>query len=993
MKNSCVLLVLLFMFGTTWSQSYREMIAKGTYTVQEIQEVAEAYFAEVGTGRGTGYKPYKRWEYQAQQDMDENGMLKSPEFYFTELENYNSYFNQNFGAARTTVGTWQPLGPEYWNQTSGWNPGVGRVTSIAVEPSNPNHIIIGSETGGVWRTIDGGANWTVLTDNLSTLSVNALAMDPTNPAIYFWGSTGGSIFKSTDSGTTWNLHADTGSGRVNKILIDPTNTNKMYCSVESGGIFKSTDGGLNWSLIHDSATNGYDVEFKPGDTNVVYASGNAFFKSVDGGQTFQTPNGLSNWSQEYISGENNWTTGGANQNSTVFPRTGSAMAICYVSDFSSPITNLVSPSIDISAASEPKLNFSFTNVNWAGDIDALRVLYKTSSGGSWIELASYTAESAVWNDVVLNLPNPSSDYYIAFEGTANYGRGLTIDDVSVTDPSLGMEFFSDGFENVPNEFSSGPKMIGVSADDPNMVYVVEASGGTFGGFHRSTDSGNNFTKLDHGTNNYFGYSSFADDNLGQAPRDMDVTVNPLNAMDVHIAGILSWRSTNGGDTFNITSQWIPQNASSQNIGYCHADIDILEYVGNPTDGYKLYVGSDGGIYVADDPLNVSTSYYRDLTPGLGIRQFYRIGISQTDPVIVTGGSQDNGTSVLGSNGVWKDWLGADGMETFVDKDNSNILYGTSQNGTLYKSVNGGNSQFWFQSPLGKTGNWITPFEQDPNQSNVIYTGYDEVYKSTDGGNNWVSISQDFGPNLNHLKIGPDSFTMYAAFGNTLYKTESGGNFGLWGQLTGFSGSINSIAIHPTDPEKVAIATTGSQKVYVSTNGGDTWTSYLLNLPNFSARALVWDDNGNDGLYLGMNYGVFYIDNTYTEWQPFSNNLPNVIISELEINTANNKIYAATYGRGLWVSNLFDDTLSVENFDLNTFTLFPNPAKDQVSISWNKADKVSVKIYNALGKLVYYSKEKVLTSALNVDTSQFDSGLYFVSVNNANGVVTKKLIID
>jgi len=992
MKNYYILLVFLLSFSFSWSQEYREMIAKGTYTVQEIQQSAEAYFAQVGTERGKGYKPYKRWEYQALQDMDENGMLPTPEFYFNELTNYNNYLNQNFAAARTTVGTWQPLGPDYWNQTSGWNPGVGRITSIAVEPANPNHIIVGANTGGVWRSIDGGANWTVLTDNLSTLTVSALTMDPTNPSTYFWGSTGGTIFRSTDSGITWNFYSDTGGGTVNKILIDPTNTNKMYASVEGGGIYKSVDAGLNWTIINNNATNGYDIEFKPGDTNVIYASGNQFFVSTDGGANFEVPNTLTQWTQEYISGSNNWTTTGTNQNNTVVPRTGNGMAICYVGNFSSPITNLVTPSLDLSGATNPVLNFSFTNVNWEGDLDTLQILYKTSENGSWDEIASYTTESATWNDITLNLPNASSDYYIGFLGTANYGRGLTLDDVSITDSTLGV-VFEDGFENVSNSFSSGPKMMGVSAQDPNVVYVLEASGGVFGGFHVSNDSGNTFTQLDHAGKNYFGYSSFADDSSGQAPRDMDIVVNPQNAMDVHIAGVLSWRSTDGGENFNITSQWVPQNAAGEGIGYCHADIDIMEYVGNATDGYKLYVGSDGGVFVADNPLSVSSSYYRDLTPGLSIRQFYRIGISQTDPVVVSGGSQDNGTSVLGSDGVWRDWIGADGMETFVDKNNSDFIYGTSQFGTLYRSVTQGNNVSGISTPEGKSGNWITPFEQDPTQQNVIYTGYDEVYKSSNNGNNWLSISQNFGGNINHLKIASNSVTMYAARGGSLYKTESGGVIGNWAELTGFSGSINSIAIHPTDPNKIAIATTGADKVYVSENGGTSWNSYLLNLPNFSARALVWQDNGNDGLYLGMNYGVFYIDDTFTEWQPFSNNLPNVIISELEINYADNKLYAATYGRGLWRSNLFDPTLSVEDFELNSIAMFPNPARNQVSLSWNKAEQVSVKVYNSLGKLMYYSKNQSLLDPLLINTSQYTSGLYFVSVNSLNGIVTKKLIIE
>jgi photosystem II stability/assembly factor-like uncharacterized protein len=836
MKNYYLLLVFLLSVTTAFAQNYKQMISEGTHTVQDIQTAAEAHFAQVGTERGKGYKPYKRWEYQALRQMDENGMLPSPDLYFTELENYNSYLNDNF-AARTTVGSWEQLGPESWNATSGWNPGVGRITSVAVEPANPDHIIAGANTGGVWRSTDGGLSWIVLTDNLSNLNVSSLTIHPTTNTTYYWGSTSGTIFISTDSGATWNMLADTGNGSVNKILIDPTNTNKMYCSAQGGGIYKSTDAGANWAKIVSGVNTGYDVEFKPGDTNIVFATGNSFYVSLDGGSSF------------------------------------------------------------------------------------------VGTGG----------------------------------------------------------------------FSSGPKMIGVSIDNPEVIYVLESSNGAFGALYISVDF-SPFTQLDHAGKNYFGYSSDpenpGDVGVGQAPRDMDIAINPLDVTDVHIAGVNSWRSTDGGLSFSITSQWTPGNASGQNIGYCHADIDILEFVGNPTDGYKLYVGSDGGLYVAENPTTVDSGYYKDLTAGMGIRQFYKIGISQTDPVIVTGGSQDNGTSVMDGNGDWTDWLGADGMESFVDKNDSSILYGTSQNGSLYKSTNGGLNISGISSPEGKSGNWVTPFEQDPTNPNVIYSGYDEVYKSIDGGTSWTSISQDFGGNLNHHKIAPsNSNYQYAARGSNLFRNSFVGTVTNWTSVGGFSGSINSIAIHPTDSNKIAIATTGSERVYVSSNGGNSWISYKFNLPNFSAQALVWHDNGENGLYLGMDYGVYYIDDTYTEWQPFSNGLPNVNISELEVNTANNKLYAGTYGRGLWSSDVFDAALSVNEFALESFEVYPNPAKNQVSLKWHKSDLVSVRIFDALGKLMYFTKNLNISEPTQVDVSNYASGLYFIKINNRNGFVTKKLIIE
>ena len=120
------------------------------------------------------------------------------------------------------------------------------------------------------------------------------------------------------------------------------------------------------------------------------------------------------------------------------------MAYLYAS---SAEANLISPSMDLSAVSNPQVTFNHTQVEWAGDQDELRVWYKAAASDSWTELAAYTTEVASWTEVTLDLPNPSADYYIAFNGTAGYGRGMTIDDVCVdaapvsntvlADPTLG----------------------------------------------------------------------------------------------------------------------------------------------------------------------------------------------------------------------------------------------------------------------------------------------------------------------------------------------------------------------------------------------------------------------------------------------------------------------------------------------------------------------------------------------------------------------------
>ena len=824
------LLLLLGIFFGSFSgqaQEYLQMIDAGTYKVQDVIESAETYFANRDKGRGTGYKPYKRWEYNALRLMNEDGYLPTLAANVAELERWNAYVNQTASSRAVLQDNWEDLGPTYWNATSGWNPGVGRITGMDIEAGNENHIIIGGETGGVWRTTDGAQTWSHLTDYFSHLSVYSVAIHPDNANTYFFGSSAGNIFKSTDSGATWTLLATIGNSIVNRILINPDNTNIMFAAAENSGLYRSVDGGQNWTKpVSDNR--GYDFEFKPGDLSVVYASGTGVHKSTDGGATF------------------------------------------------------------------------------------------TTLGG----------------------------------------------------------------------FTNSPKMMGVSAANPEALYVLEASGSRFGALYSSTNSGTSFTKLNHGGLNFFGYSTSGNDNNGQAPRDMAIAVNPTNADEVHIAGILTWRSMNAGVNFTCTSDWVPGNAASQNIGYCHADVDDLLFYGT-----NLYAVTDGGIFKASNTGTINATYYEDLTTGLSIRQFYKIGISQTEDVIVSGGSQDNGTSFYTEAGGWKDWLGADGMETFIDKNNKNVFYGTSQMGSMYRSMNGGNTYFNINGP-GGSGNWVTPFEQDPTVANTIYVGYSRVFKSVNSGATWTPVSQSFGNNLDNLKIAPsDNQVMYASRSGFLYRTENGGSTD-WVQTTNPGGRVNSIAIHPTNPLRLAVAVGGGAKVVISNDGGATWDNYSKNLPNFSALAVVWDDNGEDGLYVGMDYGIYYIDNTFTDWQPYSNLLPNVQINELEINKTTNMIYAATYGRGLWVSPVMGATAGVGDQTLEKqLSIYPNPATSEITIALPKSMNAEIRIFDITGKLLLYKANSVIDKNHTVDVSTLSSGVYFVRLNTPEGMAAKKLVIQ
>src|SRR2546426_3675280 len=234
---------------------------------------------------------------------------------------------QQFIQPVTTM--WSPIGPQPTVGTFFFGNTSGRVTALAVDPTNPNIVYLGGAEGGVWKSTNGGTNWTPLTDSQPSLAVGSIVIDPNNPNTIYVGTGeenfaidsyyGAGILKSTNGGASWTqlgqsaflgtgggpISARSGGARIGALAISP-NSQILLAAVQgagtvASGIYRSIDGGVNWALVQGGAP-GTEVVFHPTDSTIAYAAlgfilggpsgaANGVYKSTNGGQTWAPANG------------------------------------------------------------------------------------------------------------------------------------------------------------------------------------------------------------------------------------------------------------------------------------------------------------------------------------------------------------------------------------------------------------------------------------------------------------------------------------------------------------------------------------------------------------------------------------------------------------------------------------------------------------------------------------------------------------------------------
>lgn len=416
--------------------------------------------------------------------------------------------------------------------------------------------------------------------------------------------------------------------------------------------------------------------------------------------------------------------------------------------------------------------------------------------------------------------------------------------------------------------------IAVSPDQPNNVYVASSNG-----IWRSKNQGAFFTFLSNPDESCQGFA-----------------VSDLDVKNIIYGYVDTEASNDEGQTFSQVTHW-----SNRNAAYVHADIRTAECMNG-----VFYLGTDG--YLAKSSDNGKT--WTRLNDGTAIREFYAVGLSQSNINLNIAGSQDNGTSILQKNG-WVEWNGGDGMEGLVQPLNSDWLIGSWQYGSRNYTRDGGQTRTTSENPRRGSGqaDWEAPLLMDPLNQFRLYHLADSIFSSNDFGITWELYSA---PGIGQVKdaaIAPNNSDIIAISRNsTIRLTTDGGK--IWADIRSNlpNYSVTDIEFDPKNDSTIVVTYNryqkDNQKIFISHDLGQSWTNITYNLGDMPLRTVTIDQSDSSYLYVGGEIGVYYKSMKAENWTLYNEAFPNVTVKDLEINHGSNTLRAATWGRGLWENRTF-----------------------------------------------------------------------------------------
>lgn len=761
-----------------------------------------------------------------------------------------------------------------------------------------------------------------------------------------------------------------GIGRVNCIAFHPKDSLIFYLGFGQGGIWKTTNGGESYTPIGDNLPilriSGITID--PNNTETIYISLADFayigYDLYTADRKRNTYYGIGVWKS---------TNGGA-----TWQQTG--------------LKNQLSEGIN-----------SITRTIWVNPRNSKEVvvvgtkgIFKSYDGGdSWSNKVLDKMSSALVQHPTESNILFASAVYVATTKQGEAGLWKS-NDAGNTWKLLPTNIGAKTVQRIE---------VAISNSNPNLIYAVSCDNNNgFEGFYRSFDTGETWQKSTF-KGNLLSTSYTATG--GQGFYDLCILVHPTKPQTVYVGGLILNETTDSGNTWKQATGYTTIHPDQHAFGY------------NPLNK-TIYLCNDGGVYatkeiIANTNFNVSWKF---ISKGINATSCYRLGVSLDGKNILTG-AQDNNMFLSQNEQPWTNEFGGDGMEGAISQS---FIYGSSQYGYIsFYSKNDLKKQeiTVFPPPTNNdTGEWTTPFIVDETSNQVIIAG-GNVHKLDIGQDKskikTISNFKIYGttryPQVSTALAVPKSNTdiIYIAKKNTplmkqsaeLWKTVNNGAF--WENITNdiYKDSyVTYLEVDEKFPERVWATLSNfeeGKKVFYSSNGGKNWENISFNLPNLPANTIVYQsDEQSDILYVGMDIGIYYLIDGTKEWKPLITDLPNVIVHELEINHKTKKLYAATFGRGIWATDLLNEKSPIaEDFYSMNASIYPNPSLGIFTIKSDFNDVDKIQIIDILGRLRYEEtlQKKELKYGKTISLNDIRSSIYFVKLLSGNLSKSLKIYIE
>ncbi len=934
-----------------------------------------------------------------------------------------------------------------WIQRGPANVG-GRTKAVMFDPNDPTHnrVFAGGVSGGLWINFNissPGSSWY----NVSlphNLAVSSITYDPNNPQNMFVGTgesysrgavNGNGIWRSTDGGYTWE-HVFGGQDGTAQFVSNatltinsPTNLQGDYVAVKSafgdtdfnsysGNLVLVDDGSADPTLGCNTLTNAAAIN---GNIAVI-ERGTCYF--VDKVKNAQDAGAVGVLMINNVGGDP--IIMGGNDNTITIP------AVMISKTDGEAILNALNNSTSIDATitnnntsiSVGYLVPGITHINdiVARDNNGTTEIYATAGDSPYGNASSYTVmgegyqglykstdNGATWQQVTLpTAPDGSTLTPFDLEIAADNKIWLTTTRNSINGGANGAIMSSDdgiNFDVVKPMTSVGRMELAVSKTTPDKMYLL---------LQQYTNNGYNLTgiKTTDGfvsSLNVFNMPSdgdfFATDfTRGQAGYDLFIETDPNDDETLYVGGIDLFKSTNGGTSWAQISSYY--GSTSTNI--IHPDQHGIAFV----DSQHILFGNDGGVAYSANGGN--TIVHRN--KNYNVTQFYHMAVAPT--TAFTGdyfmaGAQDNGTQLFEnapqqvSNSVQAQ--GGDGAFCFFDQDGtdryriSNYVY--NGNIRLYNY----DTQSWttVNFETSPHGDFINQEALDSNL-NILYSNYS--YPDANGFYTYVirrysnllgtisrTIIED---DMMHsfptaLKVSPfttNSSKLFVGLQNgNLLKVENANTTPVFNDITGedFVGSISDIEFGQSEDEiYVTIFNYGVTNIFYTNDGGATWENKEGDLPDMPVNCIMANPLNIDEVIIGTDLGIWATPNfsaTSPNWYPTYNGMSDVKVTDIELRD-DNKVFVATYGRGVFSGEFTATPNAVDNEQVINVNVYPNPATDNINVTLPDVLNTTAYVYDLNGKEVLQQAVSN-TDRFKMDVSPLASGYYVVKLQTAKSRYT------